>query len=148
MGFPGGSEVKICLPIQETCVWSLSWEDSPGEGNGNPLQYSCLEDSMDRGAWWATVHGATQRIILDSQVSCEDLHTVPIGSHPVSPQTSDISMVHWSQFMNLYWDIVINQSPYHVQISSVFTIWPFSFPGCCCNYIVVETSSEWFQESI
>ena len=30
---------------------------SPGEGNGNPLQYSCLENSMDRGAWWATVHG-------------------------------------------------------------------------------------------
>ena len=29
----------------------------PGEGNGNPLQYSCLENSMDRGAWWATVHG-------------------------------------------------------------------------------------------
>ena len=29
----------------------------PGEGNGNPLQYSCLEDSMDRGAWRATVHG-------------------------------------------------------------------------------------------
>ena len=30
---------------------------SPGEGNSNPLQYSCLENSMDRGAWWATVHG-------------------------------------------------------------------------------------------
>ena len=30
---------------------------SPGEGNGNPLQYSCLEDPMDRGAWWATVQG-------------------------------------------------------------------------------------------
>ena len=31
---------------------------SPGQGNGNPLQYSCLENSMDRGAWWATVLGA------------------------------------------------------------------------------------------
>ena len=30
---------------------------SPGGGNGNPLQYSCLENSVDRGAWWATVHG-------------------------------------------------------------------------------------------
>ena len=29
---------------------------SPGEGNGNPLQFSCLENPMDRGAWWATVH--------------------------------------------------------------------------------------------
>ena len=34
-------------------------ESSPGEGNGNPLQCSCLETSMDRGAWWATVHGVT-----------------------------------------------------------------------------------------
>ena len=33
---------------------------SPGEGNGNPLQYSCLENSTDRGAWWATVHGVTK----------------------------------------------------------------------------------------
>ena len=32
---------------------------SPGEGNGYPLQYSCLENTMDRGAWWATVHGIT-----------------------------------------------------------------------------------------
>ena len=33
---------------------------SPGVGNGNPLQYSCLEDSMDRGAWWAIVHGVSR----------------------------------------------------------------------------------------
>ena len=34
---------------------------SPGEGNGNPLQYSCLQNPMDRGSWWATVHGAEKR---------------------------------------------------------------------------------------
>ena len=33
---------------------------SPGEGNVNPLQYSCLENPMDRGAWWATVHGVAE----------------------------------------------------------------------------------------
>ena len=33
---------------------------SPGEGNGNPLQYFCLGNSMDRGAWWATVHGVAK----------------------------------------------------------------------------------------
>ena len=33
---------------------------SPGGGNGNPLQYSCLENPMDRGAWWATVHGVVE----------------------------------------------------------------------------------------
>ena len=33
---------------------------SPGEGNGNPLQYSCLENPMERGAWWATIHGVAK----------------------------------------------------------------------------------------
>ena len=35
-------------------------ERSPGEGNGNPLQYSCLGNPMDRGAWWAIVHGVAK----------------------------------------------------------------------------------------
>ena len=46
--------------MRETRVQSLGWEDSPGEGNGNPLQYSCLENPMDRGAWWATAHGVAK----------------------------------------------------------------------------------------
>ena len=36
------------------------WRRSPGEGNGYPLQYSCLEDFMDSGAWWTTVHGVAK----------------------------------------------------------------------------------------
>ena len=36
------------------------WERSPGEGNGNPLQYSCLKNPMDRGPWWATVLGVSE----------------------------------------------------------------------------------------
>ena len=36
------------------------WEKSPGEGNGNPLQYSCLENPIDRGTWWSTVHGVAK----------------------------------------------------------------------------------------
>ena len=40
--------------MQETQAWSLGWERYLGVGNGNPLQYSCPEHSMDRGAWWAT----------------------------------------------------------------------------------------------
>ena len=36
------------------------WGRSPGGGNGNPLQYCCLENPMDRGAWWATIHGVTK----------------------------------------------------------------------------------------
>ena len=36
------------------------WGRSPGGGNGNPLQYSCLENPMDRGGWWITVHGVAK----------------------------------------------------------------------------------------
>ena len=43
--------------MQEIQVQSLGQEDPPGEGKGNPLRYSYLENSMDRGDWWATVHG-------------------------------------------------------------------------------------------
>ena len=45
---------------QETWVWSLGQEDPLEEGMGIPLQYSCLENPMDRGAWWATVHRVTK----------------------------------------------------------------------------------------
>ena len=45
---------------QEMQVQSLGWDDSPGGGNGNPLQYSCLKNPMDRGAWRATVHAVAE----------------------------------------------------------------------------------------
>ena len=38
---------------------------SPGEGNGYPLQYSCLENPMDRGAWWARIHGVTESYLTE-----------------------------------------------------------------------------------
>ena len=52
--------VKNLPSMKETRVQSLGWEDSPRDGNGNPLQYSCLENSMDRGAWRVTVHWVTK----------------------------------------------------------------------------------------
>ena len=52
--------LKRLPAVWETQVRSLGQEDSPGEGNGNPLQCSCLENPMDGGAWWATVHGVTK----------------------------------------------------------------------------------------
>ena len=57
MGFPSGSDGK-----ESDCnagdLGSISGSGrSSGEGNGNPFQYSCLENPMDRGAWWAIVHG-------------------------------------------------------------------------------------------
>ena len=43
---------------------------SPGEGNGNPLQYSCLENSVHKGAWQATVHGLTKELDTTEHVCC------------------------------------------------------------------------------
>ena len=57
---PGGSEVKAsaCNAGDMGSIPRLG--RSPGEGNGNPLQYSCLKNPMDTGAWWATVHGVAK----------------------------------------------------------------------------------------
>ena len=49
--------IKSLPAMQEIQVRSLGWEDPLGEGNGNPLQYSCLENPMDGGTWEVTVHG-------------------------------------------------------------------------------------------
>ena len=60
MGFSGGSEDKAsaCNVGDPGLIPGLG--RSPGEGNGNPLQYSCLENPMERGAWRATVHGVAK----------------------------------------------------------------------------------------
>ena len=59
-GFPSGSEGKASACDAEDPGSIPGSGRSPGEGNGNPLQYSCLENPMDRGAWWATVHGVAK----------------------------------------------------------------------------------------
>ena len=51
-------EIKRCLLLGRKNMTNL--DSIVGEGNGNPLQYSCLENPVDRGAWWAAVHGVAQ----------------------------------------------------------------------------------------
>jgi len=62
-GFPGGTVVKN-LPANagDSRDWGLipGSGRSPGRGNVNPLQYSCLGNPMNRGAWWAAVHGVAK----------------------------------------------------------------------------------------
>ena len=72
MGFPGGAvvrntpanvgEARDAGPIRES-------GRSPGEGNGNPLQYSCLGNRTDRGAWWATLHGDHKESVTTKQLN-------------------------------------------------------------------------------
>ena len=58
--FPGGSEGKESACNVEDVGLIPGSGRSPGEGNGNALQDLCLENPLDRGAWWATVHGVTK----------------------------------------------------------------------------------------
>ena len=66
------AQVVKNLPVNAGDPGSIpGWRRSPGEGNGNPFQYSCLETSTDRGAWWVTVHGVTKS---RPQLSDEHFH--------------------------------------------------------------------------
>ena len=58
--FPGGSDGRVSAYNAGDLGLIPGLGGSSGEGNGNPFQYSCVENSMDRGAWWATVHGVTR----------------------------------------------------------------------------------------
>ena len=62
MGFPGGSVVKD-PPANAGDTSSIPGSGrSPREANGNPFQYSCMENPTDRGSWWVTVHGGYKRV--------------------------------------------------------------------------------------
>ena len=62
MGFCGGSVVKNMPANAGDTDSVLGSARCPGEGNGNPLQYSCLRNPMDRGAWWVAVHRVTKEL--------------------------------------------------------------------------------------
>ena len=83
VGFPGGSEVKVSA-CNAGGLGSIPGSGrSPGEGNGNPLQYSCVENPMDGGAWWATVHG-----VAKSWTRLSDL------THSLAHSTNSASQLH------------------------------------------------------
>ena len=67
--FPGGSDGKesACNSGELDSIPGLG--RSPGEGNDNPLKFSCLENSMDRRAWWATVHGVAKELDTTEQLN-------------------------------------------------------------------------------
>ena len=62
LGFPCSSVVKNLSAKAGDVVSIPGSEKSPGEGNGNLSQYSCLGNPMDRGAWWAIVHGVAKEL--------------------------------------------------------------------------------------
>ena len=81
---PGGSEVKASAGNAGDPGSIPGLERSPGEGNGNPLQYSCLENPMEGEAWWATVHG-----VANSQTRLSEftsLHFTSTCQHALETQ--------------------------------------------------------------
>ena len=76
VGFPGGSVVKN-LPVDAGDAGSIAWSGRcPGGGHGNSIQYSCMENSKDRGGWQATIHG-----VAESRKPLGDLTTTINYSH-------------------------------------------------------------------
>ena len=63
-GFPGGSDGQVSAYNAGDQGSIPGLGRSSGEGNGNPLQYCCLENLMDRGTWWATVPGVTEERVV------------------------------------------------------------------------------------
>ena len=81
-GFPGGSDGKESACNTGDLGSVLGLGRSPGEGNGYPLQYSCLENSMDRGAWQATVHGVAKSRTRLSDEAHAHTHTDIVKCSP------------------------------------------------------------------
>ena len=76
--FPGGSDGKASAYNAGDLGLIPGSGRSPGEGNGNPLQYFCLKNAMDGGAWWAAVHGVTKsqtRLSDFTSLSVRDRHS-------------------------------------------------------------------------
>jgi len=117
--------VKNMPATWETQVRSLSREDPPGEGNNNPLRYSCLENPMARGAWRATVHGvAKSRTRLSDwrfhRISVRAL--IELTSSDLFPehQTSP----HWGSCESLRLNLFkVPQSPVSSSVPSFFIHW-------------------------
>ena len=95
-----GISMSIPWSNTNTFVQSLAQSRySPGEGNGNSLQYSCLENPMDRGAWWATVHGvAKSRTRLSGYTQYTMVNKVgkifPLIEHMMSDETNMNKVKH------------------------------------------------------
>ena len=79
MGFPGGSDGKESTCDTGDLSLILGSGRSPGEGNGYPLQYSCLEKPMNKGVWRAIVHGVAKESDMIEQLSTNSLHLQQIA---------------------------------------------------------------------
>ena len=131
MGFPGGSDGKesACNARDAGLIPGLG--RSPGEGNGYPLQYSCLENPMGRGAWWAAIYGVAQsrtqlkRLSSSSSICISEV----IDISPSNPDSSCASSS--SAFHMMYSAYKLNKQGDNIQPwRTPFPIWNHSVVPC------------------
>ena len=117
--------LKHLPAMQETWVWSLGREHSPGEGNGNPLQYSCLGNPMDRGIWRATVHGVAKSRTRLSNFTFT-LNSTLTRTRNLRPRLLNLISFHWffsKKIIYKLWHIcfylldVLHREPCHTIVS-------------------------------
>ena len=122
LGFPGGSEVKASACNAGDPGPIPGSGRSPGEGNGNLLQYSCLENPMDGRAWWATVHG-----VAKSRTRLNDFTHLTMDSLQMFTANSGASVevcqrqFSWAKLKVNFWQFL---HPAYFSLKS----FPFSFP--------------------
>ena len=149
--------VKNLPAMQETQVWSLGLGRSPGEGNGYPLQYPCLENSMDGGAWRATIHGVAR-----SWTQLSNTNTFLVAYWTPSDEGGSsfcvVSFCIFILFMEFsqqeYWSGLPFPPPVDHVLSELFTIICFGWP--CTAWFIASLSyasplamtRQWFMKGI
>ena len=125
---------KIYLTMQKTEVHSFGREYSPGEGNGNSLQYSYLGNPMVRGAWWATVQGTAKKLDSTYQLNNEKAMCYVWGDF------MEFFSVHTPKSQLLTYQTIQNSS---VEVMLDIGYWDFSSGPVVKN----QESVLWLQEA-
>ena len=144
LGFPGGASGKesacLCRKTQETDPGSIAGLGrSSGEGNGNPLQDSCLENPMDGGAWRDTVHVVAEWVTTEHTDFCIDFS-------PFAPETCIFNLFKYSVSWLWFCKTVILWQ--HCSLSfTYFALFHFIFPAYTMLMYMYRTFSKSVQRS-
>ena len=87
------------LPAMQEMGSIPGLERSPGEGNGNLHQYSCLGNPMGRGAWWATVHGVAKELDIDLRTKRNNKRYIVYNSSPIHHDIDGLEKEHKNKYL-------------------------------------------------